>query len=105
MNNDFLDNFSNVHDWLKALIWLAPTSMKEFLSKKFFFFLKSFRDLLEKYVLMRSCNTYFGLFIYFIYGQLTQLLKVLKWLQSIDIIGSIYRIWKLLSLLKIFLGL
>ena len=68
MNNDFLDNFSNVHDWLKALIWLAPAPMKEFLSKKFFFCLKSFRDLFEKYVLMRSRKTYFGLYIYHLWS-------------------------------------
>ena len=105
MNNDFLDNFSDVHDSLKALIWLAPTPIKEFLFKKFFFFLKSFRDFFEKYVLMRSRNTYFGLYIFFIYGQLKQLLKVLKLLLSIDIIRSIYKIWKFLSLLKLFLGL
>ena len=39
----------------------------DFLSKKFFIVIKSFRDLFERYVLMRSRNTYFGLSIFFIY--------------------------------------
>ena len=105
LNEFLINNFSNLHDALNALIWLLPTPIKVFLWRKFFLILKLFFDFFERIVLMRSRNSFGGLYESLIYASLKQLFEVLNWLLITDNIKRIYRIWRFLRLLRFFLGL